>query len=74
MELLSEQSTQQPRGGGKRKLDPGIETVLIGFKGSKHLALALKQAAAMLGLSYSEFLRAGAEDLVKKAQKLKGMQ
>ena len=70
---MSEQTTQ-PRRGGKQKLDPGAETVLIGFKGPKHLAVDLQQAAAMLGLSYSELLRAGAEDMVKKVQKMKAGQ
>ena len=57
----------------KRRLDPGSETVLIGFKGPKTLHDELMRAAAALGISYSEMLRAMATDLVKQVKKTKGL-
>ena len=54
-----------------RRLDPNSYTVLIGFKGSAVLQNDLRECAKIMGLPYSEFLRAAAQDIVANVKKLK---
>ena len=55
----------------KPKLDPNASTVLIGFKGSEVLKKDLEDCASSLGLSYSQLLRANAQECVEKIKKIK---
>jgi len=55
----------------KPKLDPTQSTVLIGFKGSAGLKKDLEECASSLGLGYSQFLRATAQQSVSQIKKLK---
>ncbi len=64
---LSEQETKK----AKPKLDPQSQTVLIGFKGSEVLKKDLEECASTLGLSYSQLLRANAQECVEKIKQLK---
>lgn len=55
----------------RAKLDPEQDTVMIAFKGPVRLKEALEQCAASLGMGYSQFLRAAAQESILKINKIK---
>jgi hypothetical protein len=58
-------------GRPRSKLDPNCDTVLIGFKGPVKLKEALEQCAASMGMGYSQFLRAAAQESILRINKVK---
>ena len=71
MENLGAKQLSENQERKKPRLDPNSETVLIGFKGSEAMRSELKDCADTLGLSYSEFLRATAQDSITRVKRLR---
>lgn len=55
----------------RAKLDPDHDTVLIGFKGTVKLKEDLEACAASMGVGYSQFLRAAAQESIVRINKIK---